>query len=48
MKQYWFDLPLGSRITGDRAYNDYGVEDLLQELGLQLIPLRKKIFEFTA
>jgi len=32
----------GSQITGDKAYNDYGVEDLLQELGLQLPPLRKK------
>jgi Transposase DDE domain len=42
LKQYWFDLPEGSRITGDKAYNDYGVEDLFQELGLQLIPLRKK------
>ena len=42
LKQYWFDLPEGARITGDKAYNDYGVEDLLQELGLQLLPLRKK------
>jgi hypothetical protein len=42
LKQYWFDLPEGSTITGDKAYNDYGVEDLLQELGLQLTPLRKK------
>ena len=42
LKPYWFDLPEGSRVTGDKAYNDYGGEDLFQELGLQLIPLRKK------
>lgn len=42
LKQYWFDLPEGTQITGDKAYNDYRVEDLLKELGLQLIPLRKK------
>ena len=27
LKQYWLDLPEGSTITGDKAYNDYGVED---------------------
>lgn len=42
LKQYPFDLPEGSRITGDKAYNDYGVEDLLHEVGLELTPLRKK------
>ena len=42
LKQYWFDLPEGSRITGDKAYNDYGVEDILQELGFQLTSLRNK------
>lgn len=42
LKQYGFDLPEGAQITGDKAYNDYGVEDLLKELGLQLTPLRKK------
>jgi len=39
---YQFDLPEGSKITGDRAYNDYDVEDALHEAGLHLIPLRKK------
>lgn len=42
LKRYWFDLPEGSTITGDKAYNDYGPEDLLKELGLELVPLRKK------
>ena len=28
-----FDLAPGSRVYGDRAYNDYGEEDLLQEAG---------------
>jgi hypothetical protein len=42
LKQYPFDLPKGSRITGDKAYNDYRVEDLLHEMGLELTPLRKK------
>lgn len=42
LKQYLLDLPAGAKLTGDKAYNDYGVEDLLQEVGLQLTPLRKK------
>jgi hypothetical protein len=42
LKQYLFDLPEGSQIAGDKAYNDYGVEDLLHEVGLELTPIRKK------
>lgn len=42
LKQYLLDLPEGSQITGDKAYTDYAVEDLLHELGLELTPLRKK------
>lgn len=33
----------GSTLTGNKAYNDYAYEDLLQEVGLSLIPLRKVI-----
>jgi hypothetical protein len=39
---YNFDLPEGSFITGDKAYNDYTIEDVMREAGLELIPLRKK------
>lgn len=42
LKMYNFDLPEGSLITGDKAYNDYQVEDLLDVAGLELEPLRKK------
>jgi Transposase DDE domain len=39
---YNFDLPEGSFVTGDKAYNDYTIEDLMREAGIELIPLRKK------
>jgi len=39
---YNFDLPEGSFVTGDKAYNDYTLEDILREAGMELIPLRKK------
>lgn len=39
---YDFDLPEGAYITGDKAYNDYDVEDALREAGLKMSPLRKK------
>jgi hypothetical protein len=42
LKQYAFDLPKNATITGDKAYNDYEYEDLLKDIGLRLIPLRKK------
>ena len=29
-------------MTGDKAYNDYVLEDLFREAGLELLPLRKK------
>ncbi len=40
----WFDfeLPEGAEIYADKAYNDYRVEDELADLGLHLLPLRKK------
>jgi hypothetical protein len=39
---YNFDLPEGSFVTGDKAYNHYIIEDVMREAGLELIPLRKK------
>jgi hypothetical protein len=36
-----FDLPAGSQIMGDKAYNNYEVEDVLLEADLQLLPMRK-------
>jgi hypothetical protein len=42
LKMYNFDLPKGSLLTGDKAYNDYAFEDLLEEARLDLQPLRKK------
>ncbi len=41
LKQYAFDVPEKATVTGDKAYNDYRYEDLLKEIGLHLIPLRK-------
>lgn len=37
-----FDLPEGSQIAADKAYNNYPVEDLLDEAGIRLSPFRKK------
>jgi len=39
---YHFDLPEDSFVTGDKAYNDYMIEDLMREAGIELLPLRKK------
>jgi len=39
---YDFDLPHDSWVTGDKAYNDYGMEDALQEAGFYLSPYRKE------
>ncbi len=39
---YNFDLPENSWIVGDKAYNDYTVEDVLREAGLEILPFRKK------
>jgi hypothetical protein len=36
-----FDLPAGSQIIGDKAYNDYELEDVLQDADLHLMPVRK-------
>lgn len=38
-----FDLPEGSTVYGDKAFNEYALEDLLQEAcGISLLPIRKK------
>jgi hypothetical protein len=42
LKAYLLDLPEGAKLTGDKAYTDYEVEDVLTELGFQFTPLRKK------
>jgi len=42
LKLYNFDLPEASQLTGDKAYNDYEVEDLINAAGISFIPLRKK------
>src|SRR5690606_33959941 len=40
-----FDLPAGSQIIGDKAYNDYELEDVLKMAGLDLLPMRKANFK---
>lgn len=39
---YDFDVPDQAEIIGDKAYTDYTVEDILQEAGIQMAPIRKK------
>ena len=43
LKYYAYELPDGSMIYADKAYNDYEIEDLLKEVEhIHLIPIRKK------
>jgi len=43
LKYYAYELPDGAIIYADKAYNDYEIEDLLQEVDhIKLIPMRKK------
>lgn len=42
LKVYYFDLPEGSQVTGDKAYTDYEIEDILKAAHVHLRPLRKK------
>ena len=35
-------LPPGSRVYGDKAYNNYEIEDSLAEAGVELKSIRKK------
>jgi hypothetical protein len=41
LSRYNLDLPDGPCLTGDKAYNDYTVEDVLREAGVELLPIRK-------
>ena len=36
-----FDLPEGSLVHGDKAYNNYEIEDILADVGVQMQPIRK-------
>jgi Transposase DDE domain len=42
LTQFDFDLPEGSQVFADKAYNHYVVEDILAEAEIQLAPDRKK------
>ena len=42
LQWYQFDLPAGSKIIGDKAFNVYEIEDDLASIGIELCPLRKK------
>jgi hypothetical protein len=43
LKYYAYELPDGSVIYADKAYNDYEIEDLLKEVDhIHLLPMRKK------
>lgn len=37
-----FDLPEGAWVTGDKAYTDYVIEDVLTECGLRMRTMRKE------
>lgn len=40
-KGFDLDLPEGAKVYADKSYNDYDFEDLLQEAGIFLNPLKK-------
>ena len=43
LRLYAFNIPEGSIVYGDKAYNIYEIEDLLRETaGIHLMPVRKK------
>jgi hypothetical protein len=43
LRSFQFDVPEGSVIYADKAYNDYGMEDLMYEsLQIELSPIRKE------
>lgn len=42
LKIYHFDLPEGAKLTSDKAYNDYDVEDMINHAGILFISLQKK------
>ena len=43
LKSFRFDVPAGSHVYADKAYNDYAMEDVLLEAShIRLYPIRKK------
>lgn len=42
LEYFSFDLPAGADVYADRGYNNYKFEDLLLEIGVQLLPMRKQ------
>jgi hypothetical protein len=43
LKYYAYELPDGSIMYADKAYNDYEIEDLLKDVDhIELLPMRKK------
>jgi hypothetical protein len=43
LKAFRFDVPEGSHVYADKAYNDYAMEDVLLEASqIRLYPIRKK------
>lgn len=41
-KDFDLDLPTDSVIYADAAYTDYNFEDILEDVGVELSPMRKK------
>jgi hypothetical protein len=39
---YNFDLPDHAWVTGDKAYTDYVIEDVINEAGIRMRPMRKE------
>lgn len=37
-----FDVPPGSEVYADKIYNNYLLEDILREAGIEFLPIRKK------
>jgi hypothetical protein len=42
LQEFDFDLPAGALVVGDKAYNDYEIEDILADVEITLRPFRKK------
>jgi hypothetical protein len=43
LRAFQFDVPAGSSIYADKAYYDFGMEDLIKEsCNIELSPIRKK------
>jgi hypothetical protein len=46
LRSFQFDVPEGSFIYADKAYNDYGMQDLMHESAhIELSPIRQKEFQ---